>query len=413
MLSGLHVSSPATSTVARPAIDTRTPRRLLGARTLEELRELLGTVVAGLYQDGARLELYVADGLGRLEPVAQPEAVPSSGARQLLASLRSRFATSGWALTEPRALPALPHVRRGPIVTAPLLDADEELIGLVAVEAPAGAAEYGHLHVAVLEGIGALLSAAVQRLRPGPAARERARVELDRKAARRLQRRLMSGTLPPGIGVTACTEYLPALDVGGDFYSLRYLGDRTVTVAVGDVSGNGVSAALLMSRVASDIERALVAREAPASVLEAVNESLADVESEMFVTATCVRLDTGTRRLTVANAGHLPLVVRRAGGEVFTCGGASGAPLGMLSGTYENEEVALDPGDIVLLMTDGLLEALDHPSGRRGLDVLLALVRAAPHDPRRVHGRIREAVEEARSEHALDDVTWVALQLAD
>jgi serine phosphatase RsbU (regulator of sigma subunit) len=268
------------------------------------------------------------------------------------------------------------------------------------------------MELVAFEGISALLALALQRLDVSQADVVRARVDLDRKAARRVQRGLMSSRLPPNAGVTAYSEYLPALDVGGDFYSLEYLGNGKVSVAIGDVSGNGVSAALVMSRVASDIGRALRAGSSPSTVLRDVNEHLSDLESERFVTASCIRLDTRSRRVTVANAGHLPLIVRRAEGHAFTCGNPSGLPLGMLPCEYEDEEIVLEPRDMLLLITDGLLEALDHPTGRNGMSILLRLVQGAPHDPRQVHARIREAVDRARAHRVLDDVTWVGLQLA-
>jgi serine phosphatase RsbU (regulator of sigma subunit) len=247
------------------------------------------------------------------------------------------------------------------------------------------------------------------------AAREaaaRARREVDLEAARRLQRRMMSGTLPDGVGVTAVVEYRPALGVGGDFYSLRYLGSGRVSIAIGDVAGCGVSAALVMARIASDLQRALGAGEAPSAVLARVSGGLADAGAETFVTASCLRLDTSARTMTVANAGHLPIVVRRPSGDVFTCGGATGTPLGIEPCGYAEEVIALHAGDLLLLATDGLIEALDPPGGERGQEALLDLLRAAPHDARAVHERLCAAVDEAGRAHELDDVTWVGLQVA-
>jgi serine phosphatase RsbU (regulator of sigma subunit) len=146
-------------------------------------------------------------------------------------------------------------------------------------------------------------------------------------------------------------------------------------------------------------------------VLKNVNASLADVESEVFVTASCIRLDARSRKLTVANAGHIPLIVRRAAGEVFTFGPPSGTPLGMMPCDYTDDEITLEPLDIVLLMTDGLVEALDRPSDRMGMELLLGLIKYAPHDPKLVNARILEAVQKMHGTRSLDDVTLVALQL--
>ncbi len=377
------------------------------ARTPVDLRAQLATVLAGAFPD-ARFELYVLDADANLAPLPGP-GVARPGSRKLLAALRARVLEAHHDLTDPLVLPALPELRGCTAMSAPLVDDAGAFLGLVVLERGPEKPDFSVADLGVLEGIATLMAPAVQRACPTERSRRR---ELDLRKACKLQRRLMSGTLPQGVGVTALVEYRPALGVGGDFYSLRYLGGGLVSVAIGDVAGNGISAALVMSRVASDIERALGAGDAPAAVLGRINGELADADSELFVTASCLRVDTVSRTMTAANAGHLPVVVRRASGEVFTCGGASGTPLGIERCDYDDEEIGLEPGDIVLLATDGLLEALDHPSGFRGLERLLDLLREGPHDARAVHDRLCATVDEARRLHDLDDVTWVALQIA-
>jgi serine phosphatase RsbU (regulator of sigma subunit) len=404
VLSAVH--SAAALRIERPAANGG-PGRLAAPQSPAQLRELLAGALGGLLAD-ARFELYLTDAETHLVPV-DGRGDTRNGSRRLLATLRSHLLARRQDLTEPHALPALRDLQRCSVMSAPLLDDAGTFIGLAVVEAAPGTPDLGPAELDLLAGFASLLSIALQRLRARDPAQ--ARRELDLAAAGRVQRRLMSGTLPPDVGVTALAEYHPALGVGGDFYSLQHLGGRQVSVAIGDVSGNGVSAALVMSRVASDMERALAAGEAPSTVLGKINAALSDVESETFVTASCIRLDTGTGAMTVANAGHLPLIVRRASGEVFTCGAASGMPLGMVPCDYTQEELLLGRSDFVLLMTDGLLEALDHPSGHTGMQLLLREVGAAPHDPRVINERIRAAVDRARSRHALDDVTWVGLQL--
>jgi len=306
--------------------------------------------------------------------------------------------------------PALHGVRRGSLMSAPLLDSST-IIGLVIVEAAPAAEDFTAFDLDVLEGIAALFSLALQRLRAKETEYVQARIELDMKTARKVQRRFMSDSLPAAIGVTATAEYLPCFDVGGDFYDLAYLGDGQVAAVIGDVSGKGVSAALVMSHVAANFRRALRTPAAPSRILKDVNHDIADDESESFVTASCIRIDASQRRLTVANAGHIPLTVRRATGEVFTFGSPSGTPLGMMPCDYLDEELSLQPMDIVLLMTDGLVEALDRPSDRMGMQLLLGVVKYAPHDPKMISSRILAAVNKMKGTKLLDDVTLVALQL--
>lgn len=394
------------------ALRSRALGRMPEAQPVQQLHGLLAAILHGLVEGEARFELYVGDG-GVLVPTVRRGELGCAEDGQLLSSLASRLVVHPQELTRASAFPALRHPERASLMTAPVRDGEDELAGLIVVESAPGGPDFTASQVAVLEGVARLLSVALEHpTAPEKEVARSARMALDRVQARRVQRRLMSGSLPPGSGVTALVQYQPAFDVGGDFYTIEQLGDGAVGAAIGDVSGNGVSAALVMSRVVSEIERGLRSGNAPSKVLGGINETVAVIESELFVTASCIRLDTNSRKLTVANAGHLPMIVRRANGDVSICGGASGTPLGMIADSYEEEELHLELGDIVLLMTDGLLEAFDHPSGRMGMDMLMRLVRQAPHDAPLIDERLRAVVDRARGRLPLDDVTWVQLQLS-
>ena len=305
--------------------------------------------------------------------------------------------------------PALHGVKRGLQMSAPLLDGSVSL-GLIVLEAAPGR-PFSSLDLEILESVADLFSLAFQRLGSRQSERHRASIEADRRAAGSVQRKLMNGSLPADAGVKVDVQYHPALDVGGDFYDLTRLEDGRIGGAIGDVSGKGVSAALIMSRVASDMGRVIRSGANPSKVLESVNTTLTGEESETFVTASCISLDPRRRSLTIANAGHIPLMVRRARGEVFGFGGASGTPLGMMPCQYVDEHLELQHLDIVLLMTDGLVEAFDRPSDRMGTRRLQQIVNCAPHDPKVINARILAAAEESNRAQPLDDVTLVALQI--
>lgn len=391
----------------------RTPARIVEAETEPQLRDLLSTTLRALYRSLSRHELFVADESANLVPIVNLGEGQFESGLKLVAVLRSRLAATDepGAIAQARAFPALHGVKRGSLMSAPLLDAGV-LIGLIVVEAAPATPNFSTFDLDLLQGIAALFSLALQRLRSKETENVHASVELDLKSARKVQRRLLSQPLPADIGVSVDAEYLPAFDVGGDFYEIVDLGDGKIGGAVGDVSGKGVSAALIMSRVSSDVRRALRSGVSPARALKYVNGGLIkDIESETFVTSSCIRLDARTRKLTVANAGHLPLIIRRADGTVVTFGAPSGTPLGMMECDYTDEEIDLERLDIVLLMTDGLVEALDRPSDRMGMELLVGLIRYAPHDPKLVNARILEAVNKMKGTKPLDDVTLVALQL--
>lgn len=393
------------------ALRSREEGYALAAKPVRQLHGVLARILHGLLEGEARVELHVGDG-GRVRvPTARHDAPTRAGSGY--SSLASRLHVRPQELKVARAFPAHRRSERAPLMSAPLLDGTGELAGVIVVDSAPGRPDFTPGQLAVLEGIAQLLSAALHRAPSSEHDPVRsARMEVDRERARRVQRRLMSDGLPPGIGISALVAYLPAFDVGGDFYVIEHVGEGAVAVAIGDVSGNGVSAALVMSRVVAEIDRRLRSGETPSVVLDAIDETVAVIESELFVTASCLRVDTNSRMLTVANAGHLPMIVRRPNGEVFACAGASGAPLGMAAGVYVEEQLRLEPRDIILLMTDGLLEALDHPDGQMGMDLLMRLVRQAPHDPSHIDERLRAFVDGARSRHPVDDVTWVQLQLS-
>lgn len=386
----------------------RSPRRILGARSTEEIRGHLAAALAGLYA-GCRPALYVRDG-DRLVPVSSGGRSRWEALEELLAVIRCRAAVEGRPLGAPQLFAHVAGRPERAVMTAPLQDA-EGFAGLLIVEAASDGREFHALDLVLVESLAAQASLALERIRANEHHRVQARLREDFEVARRVQRRLMRQHLPEGLGLSAYTEYLPACDVGGDFYSVAPSDDGRIGVAIGDVSGKGVSAALVMSRVSADMQRALASGKDPAATLRALNAELQDVDAETFVTAACLQLDAAARRLVVSNAGHLPLVVRRATGHVFTCGSASGTPIGMLPSGYEDETVTLEPSDIVVLASDGVLEALDWPGGGRGIASLVELVQAAPHDGELVSAHLRAAMRELHAARSRDDATWVVLQL--
>lgn len=388
----------------------RAPLLVAAAQTRAELVDTLESTLRGLYRSIRRHALYLSDDRDDLVAVAeQPESL-FPNAPSLLDSLRARLPAERErrALARARRFPSLGGGSEA-LLSAPLLDSGR-LAGLIVIEATSSC-NFTPSDLEVLKGIAALFSLALQRLRSGAAGPSRQDAERDRRDASRVQRLLLGRSLRADTGVTVDARYLPALDVGGDFYEVTDLGDGQVGGAIGDVSGKGVAAALIMSRVSSDVRRALKSGVGPSTVLREVNSTLTDVESEVFVTASCFRLDVNLRKLTVANAGHIPVFVRRAGGDVFTFGPSSGTPLGMMPCEYADEEIDLAPLDIVLLVTDGLMEAFDRPRDRLGVERVLRILKHAPPDPKIVNARLLQAVNRAKRSRPLDDLTLVALRL--
>jgi serine phosphatase RsbU (regulator of sigma subunit)/ketosteroid isomerase-like protein len=190
--------------------------------------------------------------------------------------------------------------------------------------------------------------------------RKREHVEQELLVARRIQQAALPKEVPELEGWQISPLYRPAWEVGGDFYDFHLLLEGRLGVVVGDATGKGVPAALVMSTTCGMLQ--LAAQEldssSPSELLRQVNEALlARIPSNMFVTCFYAILDSKSGSLMYANAGHdLPYLRRRNGyAEELR---ARGMPLGLMSGTgYEEKETVLEAGEAALFYSDGLVEA--------------------------------------------------------
>ncbi len=217
----------------------------------------------------------------------------------------------------------------------------------------------------------------------------RQRFEQELEVARLIQQNFLPKELPdlPGWQIAAC--YRPAREVGGDFYDVIPLPDGRVGFVVGDVTDKGVPAALVMSATRSVLRASAQRLIEPGEVLERVNEHLhPDMPEKMFVTCLYCVLDPNTGHLRFANAGHDLPYVKTADGIVELR--ARGMPLGLMPGmAYEEKEATLQPGDSVLLHSDGVLEAHDPERDMFGSPRLKETMARAPGGPGADRSRAR------------------------
>src|SRR5919112_1846873 len=242
--------------------------------------------------------------------------------------------------------------------------------------------------------------------------RDRERVEHELRVAQRIQHSLLPRDLPQLEGWEISHDYRPAREVGGDFYDFLSLEDGRVGVVIGDVSGKGVPAALVMACTQS-VLRAVAKRTGitPGKTLEEANDVLfAYVPPNMFATCFYAVLDPREGRLQYANAGHsLPCRWRKG---LATDLRASGMPLGLMSGmTYEERETVLLPGDGVLFYSDGLIEAHDQQREMFGIPRMEEFVVAHPGGAALVESLLTELERFTGMEQEQeDDITLLTLQ---
>jgi serine phosphatase RsbU (regulator of sigma subunit)/ketosteroid isomerase-like protein len=207
--------------------------------------------------------------------------------------------------------------------------------------------------------------------------RERERVEQELRVARRIQQASLPKEVPTLEGWQISPLYQPAREVGGDFYDFHLLSGGRLGLVVGDATGKGVPAALVMSTTCGMLRAVSQALDSssPGEMLQRVNEALVpSIPANMFVTCFYVILDPKRGSLRYANAGHdLPYLHRR-GGDCEELR-ARGMPLGLMPGMgYEEREIVLDVGEAALFYSDGLVEAHDTKGEMFGFPRLRALI---------------------------------------
>jgi serine phosphatase RsbU (regulator of sigma subunit)/predicted ester cyclase len=205
-------------------------------------------------------------------------------------------------------------------------------------------------------------------------ARERERVEQELRVARRIQQASLPKTVPTPEGWHIAPYYQPAREVGGDFYDFHILSEGRLGLVVGDATGKGVPAALVMSTTCGMLRLAAQSYSSPGEMLQRLNETLfTSIPSNMFVTCFYAILDPESGSLSYANAGHdVPYLHRGNDCEELR---ARGMPLGLMPGmSYEQKEIVLDADESAIFYSDGLVEAHDPQGEMFGFPRLRALV---------------------------------------
>jgi serine phosphatase RsbU (regulator of sigma subunit)/CHASE1-domain containing sensor protein/anti-sigma regulatory factor (Ser/Thr protein kinase) len=238
-------------------------------------------------------------------------------------------------------------------------------------------------------------------------------VEQELRMARRIQHALLPKDLPELEGWQIAYHYQPAREVGGDFYDFLRFEDGQVGLVIGDVSGKGMAAALVMANTQS-VLRAIARRRGitPGQVLEDANELMcAYIPPNMFVTCFYGVLDPESGRLVYSNAGHDP-PCERHDSRVDELR-ARGMPLGLMPGMlYEQKETVLAAGDNLLFYSDGLVEAHDPKGEMFGFPRLQGLIEAhRSGDPSLNDFLLSELTRfTGKSWYQEDDITLLSLE---
>jgi phosphoserine phosphatase RsbU/P len=244
----------------------------------------------------------------------------------------------------------------------------------------------------------------------------REKLERDLRVARQIQRSLLPANVPQVVGLDFAVHYEPAYQIGGDFYDFIWHDPAHLGLAVGDVAGKAISAALYMARLTSELRsRAAIAR-TPARLLRRVNQEIAQLGDDgMFATLVYCIYDLENRSLVFTNAGHCVPLLRR-GDRVFPLQAerAHTPPLGVTQELEAGEaRVQLHSGDMLIMVSDGILEARDARGNDYGLSRLSRRIRTARGKVDDVVKAILADIDSHCGEQGQqgDDMTLVAMSI--
>ena len=234
-------------------------------------------------------------------------------------------------------------------------------------------------------------------------------LEHDLRFARRVQQSFLPLEPPAVPGYLFSRRYNPVYHVGGDFYDFIPLPDDRIGVLIGDVSGKGVSAALLMARLTSDMRYYAISEKSPSRVLAQTNESLShSAQDNMFATVLYLVLDPRQQVMTLCNAGHIPPLLHRVSEKsVVALEEATNLALGVLPDpTFDEVTIDLKVGDSVLLSTDGVVEAKSARGDEYGFKRLGRALASAPVEAL-LDAVLKDLERFTQSTPQYDDITMV------
>jgi len=265
------------------------------------------------------------------------------------------------------------------MMCAPLVDTDGDAIGILQVDTVDQRSRFQQEDLDVLASVANQVAIAVQNAQLHEASLRQKAMERDLLLAHNVQQRLLPSAAPQVPGYGFFDFYEPANQIGGDYYDYIELPGNRLGVVLADVSGKGISAALLVAKLSADVRYCLVSEARPERAMARLNGSfIRGGWEDRFVTIVLAVLDLASHEVTIVNAGHMPPLLRRGDGHIEALGEEeSGLPIGVdADSQYQQSSFQLEPNEWVTIFTDGISEAMNQEREIYGLDRLHARLRS-------------------------------------
>ncbi len=305
-----------------------------------------------------------------------------------------------------RSLIAVPVVFRG------------KLYGVLAVSNPISGKPFKKTDYALALSLGEQAGMAIHNMDAVSAIFLKRKMEFDLRLASNVQKYLLPSRMPDTDSLKFAVKYIPQLLIGGDFYDFYELPNGKIGITVGDVSGKGVSAAMIMAICRTKMQSLALKNKSPAETLKELNAEIFDsMRADMFVTMIYAIIDVTESKIILARAGHEPALICKASTNETAKIRGAGMAVGMVESeifdeSIEDVEVEFNQGDSLVLYTDGITEATNK-SGEEYSTNRLAIImpQLSTHTPQEMCDAIVKDVERF-SDHTkyADDITLLCVK---
>lgn len=298
------------------------------------------------------------------------------------------------------------------IMCAPLINSKDEAIGVIQLDTLKQSIVFDNEDLETLVTVAMQASLAIQKSDLFLDFKRAQSIRADLELAHELQQRFLPQSSPDTEEFDFFSYYKAMQQVGGDYYDFVPLENNRLAIIMADVVGHGIAAALYMAKISAESRFALATSKTAIEAVQKMNNNLSGLNIDRFVTLALCVLDLNTNRMTVVNAGHMPPILQKsATGEITQLAEEeSGLPLGIMEDfDYESIEVQIDPGDQIVLYTDGINEAMNADGEQLTTDSMIAeMASGQAKNPKAIGNLIRESVARHTGRHpAIDDACLV------
>ena len=300
------------------------------------------------------------------------------------------------------------------IMCAPLINSNDESIGVIQLDTLKQSIAFTEEDLETLVTVAMQASLAIQKSDLFLESKRAESIKTDLELAHELQQRFLPERPPETGQFDFFSYYRPMQQVGGDYFDYIRLSDNRIGIIVADVVGHGIAAALLMAKVSAESRFALATSDTAVEAISKMNDSLSGMNIDRFVTLVLGLLDLETNKISVVNAGHMPPIVRKsASGEIFQVAiEESGLPLGIMPDfEYESVSVDLAPGDIMVMYTDGINEAMNSDGEQLTTETMIQEMKDGQAKTPEAIGKLlcESVTRHAGLEPAIDDMCLVCI----